>query len=319
MSSQATFHKWLVIDWAGSGEAAWVRSPENAKRFLLVTPTGRKWEAEPSALSLPEREFVLIMLLTAEKPLHNGPSNEGGFDVDTLLPAHSGSLPIWCHYGGDIRLRRLEDEWRQVRLLDGPVHQLLTTLLPPHNRYPMPFSSQLDFVWRTKWKEIEDIISSYAPDQWPGLVAKLNNAWAMATDALLGDAAKVMLTAWLGARNACDRLLWRIPKDEKEATKEQLAAFLSEAWTLRFRWLAPSRSGVRRKQGASRGEPEAVSATEFSISTAFDKVRKILSILMARKNGDLDQMRSNLGSLRLALLAFQHAYDEKVELAKSEP
>ena len=295
MSVQDEFHQWLVLDWAGSG-VTWARIEEPAGRFLLVTPTERKWDDNLSAfVPLPNR-FVIIALLSRAKPLR--------LETDKALGAGSGSLPIWCHYGGDISLRRLEDEWRRTRLLDERLGRLLTARLPARRRCAMPFSRHIDFPWHVGWKEIESTIRYYRPDQWSSLIVKLNAAWKTASAAVQGDDAKVALARWLGTRNACDRLLLLLP--DQSATDFQLETLREEARALRIPRLRPVISGAHAEYSGHGHGLGAQFEVEPRLLAAFTTV--LNQIMMVR--------RANVDSLRTALLGFQRTYDETIELAK---
>src|ERR1039458_10379251 len=102
MSGRPNFHRWLVIDWGTNGDTGWVCASEASKRFLLVTPAGKRWENDFDALCLPTDNFLLVLLLSSAMPL-----TEQEFALSRCLVS-SSNLPIWCHYGGDIRLRKLE-------------------------------------------------------------------------------------------------------------------------------------------------------------------------------------------------------------------
>jgi hypothetical protein len=296
MNSHTGFCRWLVMDWAEL-RGQWARSNETPERFLLVTRDGRGWLPDlPSPLSLPKEGFVLVSFSNDDDHL----LSEKNFDVDKLFGEPRSDLPIWCHYGGAIRLEDLANRWRELDMLDEAARVKLTKLLLAPYSYPMPISmsgsQQLD--WNSQWDVIKSRIVSYEPAGWDELSVRLNQAWNMATNKISGIAAKSSAKAWVNAAHVFGRLralLGSNKEQSEQLIKERVARALKEAKDSQLNRLRPKIA-------------EGLDSSNLSIK--FDAVLNAVDVLSVSVGQE--PIKKHANSLRELLKEFEDTYQDAV-------
>lgn len=93
-------------------------------------------------------------------------------------------LKVWCHYGGNINLEKLDQYWNNYRRLSNKEKTRLTNSRYPH---PYPFSMGMQLEWSEEFKKIKEKVKSqrdgmHQSSDFDQCLRLLDIAWNRVTD-----------------------------------------------------------------------------------------------------------------------------------------